>query len=99
MAWDSRLVKIALAYSDDMARNDHYSRVNRARKAGYGCNNLLGIDVAEHIHLPYGHVTMLYGRSYQWESQERMVERFVADWIASPEHCRNILDPSTARPE
>lgn len=101
LEWDSRLAKIALVHSEDMAQSDRYSHINRAgddpsaraRKAGYSCNNPLSIGVAENIHLLYGHTTMLYGRPYQWETQARMVERFVADWISSPGHRRNILDP------
>ena len=99
--WDDRLARIARAHSEDMAKNDRYSHVNlagdyasaRATKAGYNCNNPRSIGVAENIHLLYGHTSMLYGRPYAWETQERMIQRFVADWTGSPGHRRNILDP------
>ncbi len=99
--WDDRLARIARAHSEDMAKNDRYSHVNlagddasaRARKAGYSCNNPLSIGVAENIHLLYGHTSTLLGRPYALETQERMIQRFVADWTNSPGHRRNILDP------
>ena len=101
LKWDDQLARIARAHSEDMAKNDRYSHVNlagddasaRARKSGYNCDNPLSIGVAENIHLLYGHTTMLYGRPYTWETQERMIQRFVADWTSSPGHRRNILDP------
>lgn len=101
LEWDDRLARVARAHSEDMAKNDRYSHVNlagddpsaRARKAGYNCNNPLSIGVAENIHLLYGHTSMLLGRPYALETQERMIQRFVADWKNSPGHRRNILDP------
>ena len=101
LEWDNRLAGIAQAHSEDMAKNDRYSHINaagddpsaRARKAGYDCHNPRSIGVAENIHLLYGHTSTLYGRPYEWETQERMIERFVTDWTNSPGHRRNILDP------
>ncbi len=98
---DLRLMFVAQMHSEDMAKHDYYSHTNRAgddptaraRKAGYNCQNPRSIGVAENIHVLYGHTSMLYGQPYQWETQERMIQRFVADWINSPGHRRNILDP------
>ena len=103
--WDDRLAHVARAHSEDMANNDYYSHTNRigddpsarAKRAGYTCNNPRSIGVAENIHLLYGHTSMLYGRPYEWETQERMIQRFVADWTSSPGHRRNILDPRYTR--
>ena len=97
---DDRLAEIALAHSQDMARNNHYSHINllgedptaRAGRAGYNCYNPRSIGIAENIHVLYGHTSRL-GRSYQWETQETMVRRFARDFTASPGHRRNILDP------
>ena len=99
--WDDRLARIARAHSQDMAKNDYYSHTNRAgddpsaraSKAGYNCNNPSSIGVAENIHLLYGHNSILLGRPHEWETQQRMIQRFVADWTSSPGHRRNILDP------
>lgn len=98
---DLRLMLVAQMHSEDMAKYDYYAHTNRAgddptaraRKAGYNCQNPRSIGVAENIHVLYGHISMLYGQPYQWETQERMIQRFVADWINSPGHRRNILDP------
>ena len=103
--WDDDLAQLARAHSKDMARNNYYSHTNRAgddpsaraRKAGYDCRNPRSIGVAENIHVLYGHTSMLYGRPYEWETQERMIQRFVADWINSPGHRRNVLDPRYGR--
>ena len=97
--WDVQLARIARVHSEDMAKNDRYSHINsagdgpnaRARKAGYNCGNSLSIGVAENIHLLYGHTSTLAGRPYDYSTQEQMVEKFVADWIDSPGHRRNIL--------
>ena len=98
--WDDDLAQLARAHSTDMANNNYYSHTNRdgddpsarARKAGYSCNPR-SIGIAENIHVLYGHSSTLYGQPYEWETQERMIQRFVADWTSSPGHRRNILDP------
>ena len=101
--WDEDLAALARAHSLDMAKNDYYRHVNpagddptaRARKAGYDCRNPRSIGVAENIYLLYGHTSSmrLGGRvTYQWISQEDLARRFVAGWIASTGHRRNILD-------
>ena len=101
--WDEDLAALARAHSLDMAKHDYYRHVNqagddptaRARKAGYDCRNPLSIGVAENIYLLYGHTSsMRLGDSvtYQWISQEDLARRFVAGWIASTGHQRNILD-------
>ena len=97
---DDRLAEIALAHSQDMAQNNHYSHINlrgedptaRARRVGYDCYNPRSIGIAENIHVLYGHTSSL-GLSYEWETQETMARRFAADFMASPGHRRNILDP------
>ena len=103
--WDDGLAQLARAHSADMVQNNFYSHTNpagddasaRARKAGYDCRNPRSIGVAENIHVLYGHTSMLYGRPYEWETQERMIQRFIADWTNSPGHRRNILDPRYTR--
>ena len=101
--WDEDLAALARAHSLDMAKHDYYRHVNqagddptaRARKAGYDCRNPLSIGVAENIYLLYGHTSsMRLGDSvtYQWIGQEDLARRFVAGWIASTGHQRNILD-------
>ena len=103
--WDGDLAQLARAHSTDMAKNNYYSHMNRAgndpsaraRKAGYSCNNPRSIGIAENIHVLYGHSSTLYGQPYEWETQERMIQRFVADWVGSPGHRRNILDPRYTR--
>ncbi len=89
-----------MAHSQDMAQNNHYSHINlrgedptaRARRVGYDCYNPRSIGIAENIHVLYGHTSSL-GLSYEWETQETMARRFAADFMASPGHRRNILDP------
>lgn len=100
LKWDNRLASIALEHSEDMARHNFYSHTNRAgddptaraRKAGYNCQNPRSIGIAENIHVLYGHTSMLYGRPYTWETQERMIQRFVEDWINSSRHSQIMLD-------
>ena len=97
---DLRLAFIAQAHSEDMAKHNYYSHTNRAGddptaralKAGYNCQNPRSVGVAENIHVLYGHTSMLYGQPYQWETQERLIRRFVADWIDSPGHRQIMLD-------
>ena len=100
---DKRLAAIARSHSQDMATNDFYRHTNlkgegpsdRARKADYNCHNPLSIGIAENIYLLYGHVSSLrVGNrvTYQWLTQDELANRFVAGWIASPGHRRNILD-------
>ena len=100
---DDRLAQLARAHSQDMAANDYYKHTNlngedpsaRASKAGYNCHNPLSIGIAENIHLLYGHTSSIrWGNSvtYQWLTQDEVANRFVADWINSPGHRRNILD-------
>ena len=105
LKWDDDLAQLSRAHSTDMAKNNYYSHTNRAgddpsaraRKAGYSCNNPRSIGIAENIHVLYGHSSTLFGQPYEWETQERMIQRFVADWTSSPGHRRNILDPRYTR--
>ena len=105
LEYDLRLAYLARTHSEDMAKNGYYSHTNlagddpsaRARKAGYDCRNSRSIGIAENIHVLYGHTSTLYGKPYEWETQERMVQKFVADWTSSPGHRRNILDPRYGR--
>ncbi len=101
--WDEELAALARAHSLDMAKHDYYRHVNRAgddptaraRKAGYDCRNPRSVGVAENIYLLYGHTSsMRVGNriTYQWISQKDLAQRFVAGWIASTGHRRNILD-------
>ena len=98
---DLRLASIAQQHSDDMAMHNYYSHTNRAgddptaraRKAGYNCQNPRSIGVAENIHVLYGHTSVLYGRPYTWETQERIIKRFVEDWKSSPGHRQIMFDP------
>ena len=103
LRWDEDLAALAQAHSLDMAKHDYYRHVNRigddstarARKAGYDCRNPLSIGVAENIYLLYGHTSSIrWGDrvTYQWVSQEDLARRFVAGWISSTGHRRNILD-------
>ena len=103
LKYDERLAAIARSHSQDMATNDFYGHTNlkedgpsdRARKADYNCHNPLSIGIAENIYLLYGHVSSLrVGNrvTYQWLTQDELANRFVAGWIASPGHRRNILD-------
>ena len=105
---DDRLATVALSHSRYMAENDDYSHINlrgedptaRARSAGFYCYNPQSIGVAENIHVLYGHTSSLRtisGTTYEWETQETMARRFAADFAASPEHRRNILDPRYGR--
>lgn len=97
---DLRLAVVAQKHSEDMAKHNYYSHTNRAgdnptaraRKASYHCHNPRSIGVAENIHVLYGHTSMLYGQPYRWETQERIIQRFVADWIGSPGHRQIMLD-------
>ena len=100
---DDRLAVVARSHSQDMAANDFYRHTNlkgegpsaRAKEANYDCRNPLSIGIAENIYLLYGHVSSLrVGNrvTYQWLTQDELAGRFVAGWIASPGHRRNILD-------
>ena len=108
LSWDEELAALARAHSLDMAEHDYYRHVNqagddptdRARKAGYDCRNPLSIGVAENIYLLYGHTSsMRLGDrvTYQWISRQDLAGRFVAGWIASTGHRRNILDTRYTR--
>lgn len=100
---ERRLADIARSHSQDMATNDFYRHTNlkgegpsdRASTANYDCHNPRSIGIAENIYLLYGHVSSLrVGNrvTYQWLTQDELANRFVAGWIASPGHRRNILD-------
>lgn len=80
LVWDSRLEKAAARHSRDMAQNDHFDH--------------RGTDGAS----PGDRVRRA---GYDWRvvaeniaRYQQTVDEVVADWVASPGHCENLLNAS-----
>ena len=80
LAWNGRLELAALAHTVDMLENDHFAHT--------------GTDGSE----PGDRA---WRAGYQWRvvgeniaRYQSSVERVVEDWMASPSHCRQIMDPT-----
>jgi uncharacterized protein YkwD len=88
LCWRTELANAAESHSEDMMERDYYSHdtpegmspSERTRSHGYPSQM-----VAENIHL-----RQISGVS---ESNMRDLENVVEDWMDSPGHRRNILDP------
>ena len=80
LAWDAELELAAILHTQDMAENDHFSHVGTD-------GSTLG-ERAESV-------------GYEWVAVGENIARYqssvsqvIADWMASPSHCRQILDPA-----
>ncbi len=79
LVWSARLARAARRHSRDMAENDYFDHVG-----------LSGEDVGDRAH----------SAGYDWRivaeniaRYQRTVSEVVDDWLDSPSHCRQILDP------
>ena len=79
LAWNSRLEQAALDHTLDMVQNDHFAHV--------GTDGSAPGDRARRA-------------GYQWRIVGENIARFqtdvpevVEDWVESPGHCRQIMDP------
>ncbi|MBI2101317.1 hypothetical protein HYT53_01790 [Candidatus Woesearchaeota archaeon] len=107
LSYDTKLVQIARAHSQDMATNDFFSHDNlrgedptdRASKVGYNCRKDYGSyytnGIAENIHQGWTYGTTWYTNgvesSKEWLMPDEISESAVTGWMNSPGHRKNIL--------
>ena len=82
LIWDSRLERAAEGHARDMARHNYLSHRDRA-----------GRGTGERVR----------DAGYRWRAvgenlarNQASVDQAVGDWLASPGHCRMLLDPGFA---
>jgi uncharacterized protein YkwD len=104
---DQRLSVIARTHSVDMASHNYFahndqqgrSPAQRAQAMGYTCQVKVAqgySGLAENIfqgNLAKGSSTTNGKTTYDWNSEEQIAATAVNDWMHSPDHRRNILDP------
>ncbi len=107
---DVRLIRIARAHSEDMARRQFFDHVNpegedptaRGRRAGYECHKVIDSGsyregLAENLfeEPSFSRVQITGGhRIYSWNAPDDIVKQSVDGWMRSPGHRRNILERS-----
>ena len=79
LAWSGRLEKAADAHSVDMATHDYFSHVGTD-----------GSRVGERVSRT-GYDWRRVGENIGWA--QRSVDEVVKAWVASPSHCRALMDP------
>ena len=80
LSWNGRLEAAALQHTLDMEANDHFAHV--------GTDGSTPGDRAQRAGYPW-HIVGENIARYQ-----PTVEEVVEDWMASPGHCRQIMDPA-----
>ena len=100
---DEKLASIARHHSTDMGNRDYYDHVtpegldpiDRGNNAGYPCRKdyvtYYTYGISENIHQTW------LKPSSTWYSEESLAKELVDDWMESPEHRENILDPRQDR--
>jgi uncharacterized protein YkwD len=106
LEYDTALVKIARAHSEDMARRNFFNHVNpdgkdpteRGEAAGYVCRKVSGTRVTQGLgenlfqaNLYSRILTRGNQKTYDWNSAEKIASEAVAGWMKSPGHRQNIL--------
>ena len=107
LALDTMLIAIARGHSRDMAERDYFSHsspegedfLSRYKKKGFVCSVRVGQHIsvgAENISQNnlYSSVTYMDAEAhYSWNSLEEIARSTVGDWLKSPGHRENILQP------
>jgi uncharacterized protein YkwD len=109
LKWSPKMLEIAQRHSRDMARKDFFAHVNpegqtptqRAAAVGFRCEkrsgNRIVYGVGENIFQNnlYSRITYrLNVATYEWNSLEKIAVSSVREWMNSPGHRKNILNPS-----
>jgi uncharacterized protein YkwD len=110
LEWDKDLQAIARLHSTDMGENDFFEHVNlngenpndRGLNGGYNCTiqfkGYVKSGIAENIHQNNLYTTYEYRGdkiiSYNWSTIDEIAKKTVDDWMNSPDHRKNILDPN-----
>lgn len=79
LAWNSRLEQAALEHTMDMVRHEHFDHT--------GTDGSRPGDRAKRA----GYRWRIVGENIA--RYQRTLDEVVADWMASPGHCRQIMDP------
>jgi uncharacterized protein YkwD len=110
LSWDPKLSSIALLHSRDMGENGFFDHINlenespteRGLEQGYNCTKYFDTfstsGIAENIHQNNLYTDYKYRGntiiSYNWSSADEIAKKTVDDWMKSPDHRKNILDPN-----
>ena len=113
LGMDTSLAALALAHSQDMAKNGYFGHVNlqemdptaRGAAAGYLCrkdyDTFYTYGIAENIFATcrYGSVVIRGSQSsdYDWKNENTIANETVGAWMKSPEHHANILEKGMLR--
>ena len=79
LAWDGRLETAAVRHSEDMARTGRFDHTGSD-----------GTDAGERA-LKAGYDWRIVGENIA--RRQRTVAEVVEDWVASPAHCRQLMEP------
>lgn len=79
LVWSERLESAASRHSRDMREHDHFAHIGTD-----------GSDVADRV-TDAGYRWRLVGENIA--VGQRSVDEVVAAWLASPSHCRQVMDP------
>jgi uncharacterized protein YkwD len=82
---DEALSKIATTRSEDMATNDYFSHTSPD-----GCDLLCRFKVAHYPSLAMGENLAEFS-DYTTQSESKLAEEFVNDWLKSSTHRQNLL--------
>ena len=113
LSWDDKLANVARTHSQDMASRNYFSHetpegtnpTSRGTTQGYKCEKIIGnimyIGIAENIfqnNLAYRvWYTDDIPTSFEWNSQDEIVQTTVDGWMDSPGHRKNILTKTFER--
>jgi len=111
LAWDERLVVVALTHSRDMLERNYLSHndlegrdfVSRYRRHKYDCRVTIGHVIytgAENIAFQRRYSSVVFRNGvprYRWNSTEDVARTTVEGWMESPGHRKNILTPHWRR--
>ena len=107
LSWDDELSNVARSHSQDMASRNYFSHqtpegidpTGRATSQGYKCEKIIGnliyTGIGENILQNNLYDTAWYTgdipTSYEWNTQDEIVQTTVDGWMGSPGHRENIL--------